>query len=209
MPDPLCQTWLLLAAADSDAARRDPRRDPSNNDLWGRWWSTMLFIQFSWSEGNICYLTLACRTESLHKIITGAQNTTCPHIPAVTSISYTGWEVILPPIHTFVNTTNFYTLGSRVVKVTPPSIHFLTHMLFLSPPKTDCSRGANRIAKSCPMLHKIDGSNNQGQQKLFGIFFFFISPNILYSAEIWFQRQSQKPTSMAEEVGMPGRAGFT
>lgn len=42
--DPLCQTQLLSAAAGSGAATGAPGREPPNEDLLGRWWSTVLLL---------------------------------------------------------------------------------------------------------------------------------------------------------------------
>lgn len=64
MQDPLCQTRLLSAAAGSSAATGALGREPSNEDLLERWWSTIKLLLLKWNKAKIWHSTSACSREN-------------------------------------------------------------------------------------------------------------------------------------------------
>lgn len=70
-----------------------------------------------------------------------------PHPQQPLAISYRGWEIIQPHIHTFLNTTNFIlSLVVDLLKSLLPNIHFLTHLVFLTTP--------NQLLQQCQHHHR-------------------------------------------------------
>lgn len=133
MQDPLCQTWLLLAAAGSSAATGALGREPSNEDLLERWWSTIKLLLLKWNKAKIWHSTSACSRENCwawlwfwqslgHKL----QAASYPQQPL--AISYMAREDFsASSSYLFEQDTNFFpsfVLGGRCYS--PSSLHTLS-----------------------------------------------------------------------------------